>query len=285
MSVLKIAIDLAHGFPKDSGHIGIIAEEEVINEVGIHLVKKLKYSDHQLILSRPERNKKNDSISKRGLQKMRAKYCNDNAVDLIISIHASIGMGTGAEAYTYQGSQYIEAIKALENLDKLGFMNRGIKNGSEISLIKSAKAKVIMLSLCFIDTLFDVNNYYKVGAKSIADSIYYGAIEHTNAPENEICMDRSSSESWIDRLKDELTVQGYKNFMDIDLSEEEIVRYAPKISFGARGNITKLIQEKLGINSDGIFGNGTRNSLVDFQKEMNIEITGIVDQNTWKKFI
>ena len=60
---------------------------------------------------------------------------------------------------------------------------------------------------------------------------------------------------------------------------------------GAKGNITKLLQEKLtklGYNTngvDGIFGNGTYNAVKQFQKNNGLSADGIVGQNTWSKLL
>ena len=57
---------------------------------------------------------------------------------------------------------------------------------------------------------------------------------------------------------------------------------------GAKGNITKLIQEKLnslGYNCsavDGIFGNETKKAVTAFQKKHGLSADGIVGKNTWK---
>ena len=60
---------------------------------------------------------------------------------------------------------------------------------------------------------------------------------------------------------------------------------------GARGNITKLLQEKLvslGYNTngvDGIFGSGTEKAVISFQKNNGVVTDGIVGKNTWRKII
>ena len=62
----------------------------------------------------------------------------------------------------------------------------------------------------------------------------------------------------------------------------------PTCRRGARGNITRLIQERLnglGYNCgkvDGIFGAGTENAVRTLQKVYGLTIDGIVGQNTWR---
>lgn len=50
-------------------------------------------------------------------------------------------------------------------------------------------------------------------------------------------------------------------------------------------NLTKFIQEQLGINADGLFGNNTRNAVIAFQKKNNLTADGIVGYNTWVKML
>ena len=65
----------------------------------------------------------------------------------------------------------------------------------------------------------------------------------------------------------------------------------PTLRKGATGNITKLLQEKLtalgyGTNGvDGIFGSGTKNAVIRYQKAKGLSADGIVGQNTWKKLL
>lgn len=279
MEILKIAIDLAHGFPKDHGNIGIISEEELINEVGIYLIRELKSLGHEVMLLRPSRNSKNDSLTERGLLKLRVKKCNEFDSDIAISLHGNIGKGIGSEIYTYKGIMHKEAVTILDNLSILGFNNRGIKNGSEIYFVKGVKARALVVCVCFLDTLYDVNNYYSVGPAAIGKAIAYGILGHKK-PKEELS-DEKDNITWIESLKNQITIQGYADISDLDLEPEEIIYYAPDISFGAIGSITKLIQKKLNINCDGIFGNETRNAVVEFQKLNNLKIDGIVGSDTW----
>ena len=62
-------------------------------------------------------------------------------------------------------------------------------------------------------------------------------------------------------------------------------------SYGARGNITRLIQERLnslGFNCgkvDGIFGGGTRAAVIAFQRAHGLSADGIVGKNTWRALL
>ena len=57
------------------------------------------------------------------------------------------------------------------------------------------------------------------------------------------------------------------------------------ISKTSRGNEVKLVQSILNIDIDGIFGAGTFNAVVKFQKERGLHADGIVGPSTWAALI
>lgn len=50
-------------------------------------------------------------------------------------------------------------------------------------------------------------------------------------------------------------------------------------------NLTKFIQEFLGIEVDGKFGADTKNAVIVFQKKMGLTPDGVVGLNTWRKIL
>ena len=50
-------------------------------------------------------------------------------------------------------------------------------------------------------------------------------------------------------------------------------------------NLTKFLQEQLGITADGKFGAGTKTAVVNYQKKNGLTADGIVGLNTWKKIL
>jgi len=67
----------------------------------------------------------------------------------------------------------------------------------------------------------------------------------------------------------------------------------PVLKRGAKGNITKLVQEKLislgydlgNYGADEVFGTATYNAVVKFQKDNGLTPDGIIGQNTWRKLL
>ena len=50
-------------------------------------------------------------------------------------------------------------------------------------------------------------------------------------------------------------------------------------------NLTKFIQNQLGITADGLYGNNTRNAVILYQKKNGLTPDGVVGYNTWTKML
>lgn len=94
---------------------------------------------------------------------------NNKAADLFISIHLNAGGGQGVEVYTWQGEKIKQAVSICNNIAKLGFKNRGVKNGSSLYVIKHTKATTLLVECCFADNKTDAARY---NAEAIAKAIY-----------------------------------------------------------------------------------------------------------------
>ena len=101
----------------------------------------------------------------------------------------------------------------------------------------------------------------------------------------------NNTDSWIKRLQQECNKQGFSNQAVDGISGPNTLRGCPMMKKGARGNITKLLQEKLvslGYNTNGIvgiFGSGTEKAVISFQKSNGLISDGIVGKNTWRKIL
>lgn len=97
-----------------------------------------------------------------------------------------------------------------------------------------------------------------------------------------------SGNDWVRRLQKECNAQGFSRQVVDGIPGKNTLAGCPTCRKGARGNITRLIQERL--NSlefncgaiDGIFGSGTENAVKTLQKVYGRTIDGIVGQNTWR---
>ncbi|KIE48337.1 N-acetylmuramoyl-L-alanine amidase family protein [Clostridium argentinense CDC 2741] len=57
------------------------------------------------------------------------------------------------------GVAFQEATRVLNNLVGLGYTNRGIKDGSNLYVIRNTKAKAMLIECCFCDNKEDMNKY------------------------------------------------------------------------------------------------------------------------------
>lgn len=220
------------------------------------------------------------------------QQANRQELDWFISIHFNAGGGKGVEVYTYEGRQYQDAIDVCKNISNLGFINRGVKAGTGLYVIRKTKAKSMLIEVCFVDT-DDANKYLEVGYKAIAKAIVDALDKHIV---NESASNSSSNttikgDDWVRRLQQECNRQGFSNQKVDGLPGPNTLAGCPILKKGASGNITKLLQEKLvklGYSTngiDGVFGSGTYSAVREFQKTRGLSADGIVGQNTWRKLL
>lgn len=102
---------------------------------------------------------------------------------------------------------------------------------------------------------------------------------------------KPQSNNWIARLQAECNRQGFSNQRVDGIAGPNTLKGCPMLQWGVKGNITKLLQERLvefGYNPNGIdgkYGNGTRNAVVKFQRDKGLASDGIVGSNTWRKLL
>lgn len=97
-----------------------------------------------------------------------------NKADLLISIHLNAGGGNGVEVYTWKGRKLPLATSICENISKLGFRNRGVKDGSQFYVIKNTPptCEALIVECCFVDSDTDYKLYdYEEIAYAIRDAI------------------------------------------------------------------------------------------------------------------
>lgn len=110
------------------------------------------------------------------------RNCNAHNVDLDISIHfnASDGNGHGTEVYLYGNGRHREAgERIVEEIAKLGFRNRGVKDGSRLYVVTNTKALALLIECCFCDNAEDARIY---NAEAMAAAIVKGITGQTVKP-------------------------------------------------------------------------------------------------------
>lgn len=84
------------------------------------------------------------------------------------------------------------------------------------------------------------------------------------------------NDDWVNRLNAECARQGFSSY--------------PTVKKGAKGGITRLIQERLNsvgfsLTIDGDFGTNTYNAVKVFQRNRGLSQDGIVGKNTWSYLV
>lgn len=97
---------------------------------------------------------------------------------------------------------------------------------------------------------------------------------------------KSGYDAWVARLQSELNNQFDKGLKVDGLKGPKTLSACVTVKRGAKGNITKLIQERLNsvgfkLSTDGKFGGGTERAVKVFQKNRGLKQDGIVGTNTW----
>lgn len=276
---MKIAVRGGH-VPKVTGARGLIDELTEDRKVKDSVIKYLRQLGCEVYDVTPNDNTPTlNSELAYGVNRS-----NILGVDLFISIHFnkaydSYNGSLGSEVCVY--SSFDTAQRVVNELAKLGFKNRGQKIRNNLYELNHTKMKAMIIEVCFVEASEDVALYKKLGhdliGKTIALAITNKKISATvETPINNKPI-INNSDNWIKRLQEECKKQGFNSY--------------PTLKKGARGNITKLLQEKLvslGYNTngvDGIFGSGTEKAVISFQKNNGLVVDGIVGKNTWRKII
>lgn len=167
---MKIAVNAGHTKSgAGSGAIGCINESNEARKVVAALIPLLKKKGHTVV------NATVDTAATQSayLQKV-VSIANQSKADLFVSIHFNAGGGTGCESYTYKKQKVKQAENINAQLQKLGFRNRGIKDGTSFYVVHETTMKAVLVEVCFVDNCKDVQLYKKVGASKIAQAIADG---------------------------------------------------------------------------------------------------------------
>lgn len=149
-----------------SGAVGYLNESNETRIVGYKLMEKLRANGVTVVDCTDDRA----STTSENLRKI-VDMANAQPLDLFVSIHFNSGGGRGTEVYTYDAQRFEAAELVCENMAELGFVNRGIKNGSNLYVIRKSRARAMLVEVCFVDTKSDADLYNRVGADAIADAI------------------------------------------------------------------------------------------------------------------
>ena len=224
----------------------------------------------------------------------------NDGVDVSIHFNAytHVDKPMGTEVCYYSNSSLATAVSK-EIATAGGFIDRGAKQRTGLYFLKHTNKPAILIEVCFVDSVADVN-LYRANFERICQAIAKTLIGNivvptptTPAPTPKPApapTPKPSGDAWVRSLQAELNAQGFKdsngNKLVVDgIAGSKTLSACPTLRIGARGNITKLMQQKIGVAADGIFGNNTKQAVINYQKSKGLVADGIVGRNTWRKLL
>lgn len=311
---LKFGIDKGHNVQYDTGANGIRYEDTLNREVGDKVISKLRALGHAVVDCTPtSASSLNNSLWQR------CNTANSNNVDQFISIHFNAGGGRGTEVYAMSSTGRAMAKKVLEQIVALGFVNRGVKDGSHLYVINNTNAPAILVECAFVDSTEDMRIY---DAEKMANAITSGLTGQSvnvspptpSNPGNDFygnedvaqlqrdlnrlqIRDNYGNALVVDGIMGSRTIEAVKRLQSITgiavdgipgpqtLGVIDSIFSKPLLSIGSTGTVVRYLQFRVGTYSDGIFGNATKNCVVTYQSYNGLAADGIVGNNTWGKLI
>lgn len=294
---MKIAVRGGHcpNVPGSRGIIDELKEDRLVKNAVIKYLNQMGLS--VLDVTPPDSISSSSADLSYGVNK-----ANNWGADLFVSIHFNNAYSTyngalGTEVCVY--SEYDIAGRVVNKMASLGFRNRGQKVRTGLYELKHTSMKSMIVEVCFVEATEDVALYKKVGydyiGKTIAEALVNRSSGVTPTPTSTPTPEpvptptpqptSKNYHSWIARLQEECNKQGFSNQKVDGIAGPNTLNGSPMVRRGARGNITKLIQEKLGISADGIFGANTEVAVKNYQRTNGLSVDGIVGRNTWRKLL
>lgn len=292
---MKIAVRGGHcpNVPGSRGIIDELKEDRLVKNAVIKYLNQMGVS--VLDVTPPDSTSSSSADLSYGVNK-----ANNWGADLFVSIHFNNAYSTyngalGTEVCVY--SEYDIAGRVVNKMASLGFRNRGQKVRTGLYELKHTSMKSMIVEVCFVEATEDVALYKKVGydyiGKTIAEALVNrsSGVTPTPTPTPEPVPTPTPQptsknyHSWIARLQEECNKQGFSNQKVDGIAGPNTLNGSPMVRRGARGNITKLIQEKLGISADGIFRANTEVAVKNYQRTNGLSVDGIVGRNTWRKLL
>ena len=172
MNLKCIGIDIGHNLRCDVGAVAIRREDELNLLVGKSLIKRFRAKGIKVVeCLPPSASSYRDSLSKR------CRAANYGNVDIFISIHHNACPGGyGSECLCIKGGQQNALSERLskvilEEVCKLGFRNRGVKDRRDLYVINNTTMPAIIVECAFVDSARDMNGY---DSEKMAEAIFRG---------------------------------------------------------------------------------------------------------------
>jgi N-acetylmuramoyl-L-alanine amidase len=162
----KFGIDKGHNCPYDTGAVGVRKEDNLTLALGDKVIEYLRLQGHEVTDCTPvTASSLTESLY------LRSTVANRDNVDFFLSIHFNAGGGKGTEAYAMSDAGRAFAARLVEEVVSLGFIDRGVKLGSGLYVIRNTNAPAVLLEVAFVDSQEDMDKVDTVGIDAIAKRI------------------------------------------------------------------------------------------------------------------
>jgi N-acetylmuramoyl-L-alanine amidase len=311
---MKYGIDMGHNAPPDTGAVGIKKEDELTVAVGTRVISKLQALGHQVVNCTPKSAASvMDSLSKR------CTIANANDVDVFVSIHFNSynGRTSGAEVWYSSSSGQKLAQPVLNELLKLGYVNRGIKQGNFYVLVHTDMPS-ILVECCFIDSADDMKRFDPdKTASAIVAGLTGGQTAPSPTPVSASDPEVLKLQQALNRLKvypaatgKPLTEDGkagpqtkqakqrLKTIFGLSPTETAasdramweaitsitVDRVVLRPNHGY-GPAVRYLQFRLNISLDGLYAGVTVKAVMTYQSAQGLSADGVVGPATWGKLV
>lgn len=147
------------------GAVGLIKESTEARAVKDKVIKYLRNEKHTVY----DCTVNNGTSANDVLQKI-VKKCNENDVNLDVSIHLNSGRsdkkgdgkigGVEVLVYSKDSKSYNTAVRVADKISKeLGITNRGVKIRPNLYVLKNTDAPAMLVECCFVDDKDDVKKW------------------------------------------------------------------------------------------------------------------------------
>lgn len=172
---MKVCVGCGHClYGADTGARKYLIEEQETRKVQDSVIK---YLENNGIDVKKARIDKAGSVSES--LSYRVSVSDNWGADLYVEIHLNSGGGHGTETFCIgngNGRKY--ATQIVNSIAKLGYTNRGVKDGSNLYVVTKTVASAVLVECCFVDSQADANmwNVDKMG-RAIAEGILGHAVK------------------------------------------------------------------------------------------------------------
>ena len=311
---LKYGIDVGHNCPPvDTGAVGIRKEDELNKEVGARVMEKLKTLNHEVVYCTPSYA----SSSGNSLYR-RTNKANVEKVDFYVSIHFNAGGGRGTEVFAISKAGKEVAKRVVDAIAALGYVNRGVKDGSWLYVLKNTKMPGILVEGGFVDSSEDMQRY---NAEKIANAIVKGLTGSiVNEKDLENVDVKSPTNVTLLKIQSQLNLLNFRDYNGKKLTEDGLmggkttfaikkfqqvtglringttdldtiaalinILSKPVLKFGNNNVVAnRYIQWRLNLTVDGVYGNYTEKAVLKYQIVKKLKADGIVGPITWAGLI